>query len=319
MSATFVRYRRLIWVVWLFAALLFLAVGQPLLYGLVIPLSAALLALIPGLVPSATRRVDARDLWVVLGMYVGVVALCYVAFQIFTQGRVVGLFLCYAAGLLVGVIGPVVYTVWRRGRPLSDLGLRLDNLREVIPLALALAAVQFFLTLYGYALPVDPVDWVPLAAMSVMVGLFEAVFFRGFIQTRLSASFGSVAGTAAAAGLYALYHVGYGMGGGEMIFLFGLGVLYAVAFATVKNVLVLWPLLIPMGAFFNNLRAGGFELPWAAILGFVDVLVVMFAIVWFAHRKERRAARHPMKQATEAARPAAQRGHRPAGRAKLGS
>lgn len=308
MSSVLVRYRRIVWVAWLVGALLFLEVGQPLLYGLVVPLSAGILVLIPGLAPGGTRRVDTRDLWVVLGMYGGVVALFYAAFQVFTQDRVLGLFLCHAAGLLLGVVGPVVYMVWRRGRPLSDLGLRLDNWREVVPLALALATVQFFLTLYGYALPTRAVDWVPLAVMSLMVGLFEAVFFRGFIQTRLSASFGSVAGTAAAAGLYALYHVGYGMGAQEMMFLFGLGVVYAVAFATVRNVLVLWPLLIPMGTFFNNLRSGGFELPWASIFGFVDVLAVMVTVIWFARRKERRAATPPIEHADPALKEAERHG-----------
>ena len=39
-----------------------------------------------------------------------------------------------------------------------------------------------------------PVDWVPLLTMSLMVGLFEAIFFRGFIQTRLSAGLGLVPG-----------------------------------------------------------------------------------------------------------------------------
>ena len=47
-----------------------------------------------------------------------------------------------------------------------------------------------------------------------------------------------------AAALYALYHVGYGMMGREMIFLFGLGVTYAIAYRLVQNVLVLWPLLM---------------------------------------------------------------------------
>jgi membrane protease YdiL (CAAX protease family) len=285
------RNQRIVWVAWLVAALLFLAVGNPWVYGIGVPVSAGLLVVLaPGLVPSVKRRTDARDIGVVLAMYVGVVGLFYIAFQVFTQDRVLGLFLCYAAGLVLGVVGPVVYTVWSRHRPLADLGLRLDNWREVIPLGLALATVQFFLTLYGYSLPAKAVDWVPLAVMSLMVGLFEAVFFRGFIQTRLSVSVGPVAGTAAAAGLYALYHVGYGMGPTEMAFLFGLGLVYAIAYATVRNVLVLWPLLIPMGTFFNNLQSGGFDLPWAAIFGFVDVLAVMFTVVWLAYRRQKRAA-----------------------------
>jgi uncharacterized protein len=35
------------------------------------------------------------------------------------------------------------------------------------------------------------------------------------------------------------------MGSNELIFLTGLGVVYAMAFALARNVLILWPLLTP--------------------------------------------------------------------------
>jgi uncharacterized protein len=211
-NALLTRHKKIVWVTWLVAALLFLAVGNGLVYGLAIPLTAGLLVFIaPGLVPNTGRQVDGRDIRAVLLLYVGVVAALYLAFQVFTVQRTLGLFLCYAGGLILGVVGPVIYTVWRRGRPLVDLGLTMKNWRQAAGLGLVLGAVQFFLTLYGYSLPA-PADWVPLLTMSLMVGLFEAIFFRGFIQTRLSASFGPVPGVAAAAAMYALYHVGYGMG-----------------------------------------------------------------------------------------------------------
>jgi CAAX protease family protein len=287
-NALFARHKKLVWVSWLVAALLFLAVGNGLVYGLAIPLTAGLLVLLaPGLLPSTGRQVDGRDVRAVLLLYVGVVAALYLAFQVFTVQRTLGLFLCYAGGLILGVVGPVIYTVWRRGRPLADLGLTTKNWRQAAGLGLLLGAVQFFLTLYGYGLPA-PVDWVPLFTMSLMVGLFEAIFFRGFIQTRLSASFGPVPGVFAAAALYALYHVGYGMGPREMMFLFGLGLVYGIAYACVNSVLVLWPVLIPIGSFFNNLQSGNIDLPWAAIAGFVDVMALMFAAIWLAHRRERR-------------------------------
>lgn len=54
-----------------------------------------------------------------------------------------------------------------------------------------------------------------------------------------------------------LYHVGYGMGGDEMVFLFGLGVVYAVAYRLSENVLVLWPLLIPLGSLVRPARGRG--------------------------------------------------------------
>jgi membrane protease YdiL (CAAX protease family) len=303
MNALLAPRRRIIWVTWLIAALLFLAIGNGLIYGLAIPLTAGLLVLLaPGLVPSAGRHVDGRDIRAVLLLYVGVVAALYLAFQVFTVDRTLGLFLCYAAGLILGVVGPVIYTVWMRGRPLADLGLTSKNWRQAVGLGLVLGLIQFFLTLYGYDLPA-PVDWMPLLTMSLMVGLFEAIFFRGFIQTRLRASFGTVPGVVAAAALYALYHVGYGMGMREMAFLFGLGLVYGIAYACVNNVLVLWPVLIPLGSFYNNLQSGGFELPWAAIAGFVDVMGIMFAAIWIAHRRERRAVKSTADETSNTAAP----------------
>ncbi|AOT04050.1 hypothetical protein ASPU41_12700 [Arthrobacter sp. U41] len=263
---------------WLVAAVLLLAVLDLTFYGLVVPVSALLLAAVSG--PSAWRRqgVDKLDLAVVAALYIAVVVLFRVAFTVFTVTNVLGLFLCFGAGLVLGVAGPVFYTV-SRGRPLSDLGLWLGNWKPAVALGLILASLQFAITLFGYPLP-EPVGWVPLLVMSLTVGAFETVFFRGFIQTRLSASFGRAPGIAIAAALYAAYHVGYGMSGEGMVFLFGLGVIYAVAFALTRSFLVLWPLLTPLGSFFNNLNAGDIELPWAAILGFADVLGLMAASVW---------------------------------------
>jgi membrane protease YdiL (CAAX protease family) len=126
--------------------------------------------------------------------------------------------------------------------------------------------------------------------MALTVGLFESVFFRGFIQGRLEESFGPGPAVLGAAALYSLYHIGYGMPGRELLFLFGLGVVYAVAYRLTENVLVLWPLLTPLGSFFSQLQAGELsgQLPWASIAGFGDVLVVIGAVMLFAYRTQRR-------------------------------
>ena len=287
-----------LWAIWVVTALLLLDVLDLTVYGVLIPASALVLALaVPG--PPPTRNGlrdrpdrDRLDLIAIAVLYVAVLTLFRVAFTLFTTDRTAGLFLTFAAGLVLGVVCPIVYTVWYRDRNLADLGLRRDNWRPAVGLGLLFAAIQFALTLWGYHLP-GLVDWVPLLVMSLVVGLFEAIFFRGFIQMRLTASFGPVVGIGGAALLYGLYHVGYGMGGADIVFLFGLGVVYAVAFALVRNVLVIWPLLTPLGSLFNNLENGDIKLPWASIAGFVDVVGVMAVAIWLASRRQRRRTALP--------------------------
>jgi len=225
-------------------------------------------------------------------LYVVVVALLSVAFRGFGTERTVGLFLCFVLALVIGVAGPVYYTVWVQHRPLADLGLTWADRRRTVLLALLFGGVQFSITLWGYDLP-RPVDWVPLSSMALVVGVFESIFFRGFVQTRLQEHLGDVPGVLAAAAAYGAYHLGYGMGISEMVFLTGLGVVYATAWALTRSVVVLWPLLTPLGSFFAQVEGGDIELPWASIAGFADVLALMLVVLWLARRRIRRQAHVP--------------------------
>ena len=221
-------------------------------------------------------------------IYLAVVALFFAAFQLFGTDAVLGLFLCFAAGLVAGVAVPVVYTVWRRHRPLTSLGLGLHDLPADHRARIAVRRHPVRPHPVGLRPAGLGEDWVPLLVMALVVGIFESIFFRGFVQGRLVAMFGPGVGIAAAAGLYGLYHVGYGMGLDEMTFLLGLGVVYAIAYQLTSNLLVLWPLLTPLGSFFAQVDAGDIDLPWASILGFLDVAAVMITVIVIAHRHERR-------------------------------
>lgn len=281
-----------VWIAFPVIGLLAMAVMDLFWVGIAIPVLALALVVAQRARPLTGVRwvrtaIDRGDFVAIAVMYLLVVALFRTAFTGFGTDRVAGLFLSFGVGLILGVAGPVWYIVWYRHESLASLGIGRQNLAPTIAFGVLLAAVQFALTLWGYHLP-RPVDWVPLLVMSVVVGAFEAVFFRGFIQQRLEANLGVLPGTAAGAGLYAIYHVGYGMGMHEMVFLFGLGAIYAVAFRVTGNVLVLWPLLTPMGAFFNNLDTGDIDLPWASIAGFADVAAIMAAVLVFAYRHQRR-------------------------------
>ena len=115
-----------VWAAWVVGALLLLPVVGGAAYAVVVAATALVLTVwFPGRSRSATAA--GRDLVAIAVMYAAVVALLATAFRGFSTDHVAGLFLCFAGALLVGTVGPVVYTVWVCRRPLSDLGLRRDN------------------------------------------------------------------------------------------------------------------------------------------------------------------------------------------------
>ena len=283
-------WRVALWSAWVVVALLLLSSAGGAMFAVVVTGSALLLAAVPGVVPTSVTRRNRRELLVITAMYVVVVGLMRLAFSVFATADVTGLFLAFTGALAVGAAGPIVYTVWFRRGSLHDLGVRTDNWRSTAALALVFGGVQFAVTLWGVGLPADRENWIPLLVMSLVVGAFESIFFWGLVQKRLEAQFGPRVGIAAAAALYGLYHYGYGMGLNEIGFLFGLGVVYGVAFATARNLLVLWPLLTPLGPFFAGLEAGVIPLRWASILSFGDVLVLIVFVIVLAGRHEHSGA-----------------------------
>jgi hypothetical protein len=98
--------------------------------------------------------------------------------------------------------------------------------------------------------------------------LFEAIFFRGWLQLRFEEAFGLVPSLILGALCYSLYHVGYGMTWDEMLFLFGLGLVFAAFFRLTKNVAVLWPFYTPIGGLYTNLSEG-LRMPFEATYGFL--------------------------------------------------
>ena len=284
-----VPMRALLWSAYLVISLLLLVPIAGPAYPLVVGAGALLLALFAA--PRAfawSPRI--RDIAALLAMYLTCVALFYVAFQVVTVGSEMVLFVVFGAGLLLGVIGPLVHVVAVQGRPLADLGLTRARLPMTLALSVVLAVLQaaitFPLVTFG-----APDSWLPLLVLALTVGFFEAIFFRGYMLAILEPMLGVMPAVAVAALLYALYHAGYGMGSEEMLFLGGLGLVYTIAYALARNVFVLWPLLTPLGSFFANVRGGEIEMPMIAILGFVDVLGLMAAAIYITWRWTRQRLR----------------------------
>jgi membrane protease YdiL (CAAX protease family) len=220
-----------------------------------------------------------RDTWVALGSYLLVVAGLYTAFQIFTTDHVAANFITFGPVTLagLGVALPVLYTKLVRRRSLADLGLTTRQLIPSLVLSLVLGWDTYRNTLVGMDI-VYTAQLVPLITMVLAVGLFEAIFFRGWLQLRFEAAFGLVPGLLLGALCYSLYHLGYGMAPGEMLYLFGLGLVFGAFFRLVENIFVLWPLYTPVGSLFSNL-SDGLTMPFEATYGFLITLGLMLAVI----------------------------------------
>lgn len=223
-----------------------------------------------------------RDTWAALLSYILVVLGLYTAFQVFTIERVAANFITFGpitlAGL--GIAVPIIYTVFGRKNSLATLGLTAERLIPSLVLSLLLG----WDTYRNTVAPMN-VSWtrneIPLITMALAVGLFEAIFFRGWLQLRFEKAFGLIPGLILGAGCYSLYHIGYGMDSGELLFLFGLGLTFGAFFRLTKNIFLLWPFYTPVGSIYTNLSEG-LSLPFDATYGFLITIGLMIAVIVWA-------------------------------------
>lgn len=241
----------------------------------------------------AFRWQPSKDLLAIVVSWVLVVTALYAA--TFLVGSEVaggmayfGLYAVLGATIF-GIGIPLYWTVVVRKRPVSDLGLTRERLALSVILQLAFAALQFVGAYRDLEIPAWD-SLLPLVALALAIGFFEAIFWRGWVLLRLEECFGLIPAIAIGSILYSLYHIGYGMPASEMFFLFFIGVMYAVAFRLTKSVFMLWPVFQPMGQLVTLIK-DGLSLPLLASLGFIEVLALMWVLIWLANKYDKKQRR----------------------------
>jgi membrane protease YdiL (CAAX protease family) len=194
--------------------------------------------------------------------------------------------LTFLTATLFGVGLPIYWVVIGRRRPLADLGLHTRWLGLSLVLQLVLATGLFRFAFGTIDLP-DLARLLPLVVLSLALGFFEAIFWRGWVLLRLEESFGLIPALFLSALMYTSYQIGYGFSPMDIVLMFFLGLIYATAFRLTKSIFVLWPAFQPIGQLAILLRSG-MQLPLISTLGFLEVLVVMFLLVWLASRFARK-------------------------------
>lgn len=257
----------------------------------------------------ALRWNPSKDLAVVLLSWILVVGGLYTSTVIVGSSAWGGMayFCLYAilTATLFGIGIPLVWMVVIRKRSLADLGITRKHLGISLLLQLPLVSFEIYGMLTGGSLPAFE-KFLPLAALALCIGLFEAIFWRGWVLMRLEEAFGFLPAALLGSVLYAAYHVGYGMPVSEMVFLFFIGLMYAAIFRLTRNIFILWPVFQPAGQLITLLK-DGLDLPLIASLGFFEVLLGMGVLIWLASRYAKkaglRANRTIGKPGLEASRP----------------
>lgn len=222
-----------------------------------------------------------KDLMIVVISLLLVTAGIALATRIIGQNEHGGMayFIIYAvlSILLCGISLPVYWTVVARQRPLSDLGMSKKWLHRSHFIQLIFALLQFVGLLGAIKFP--PLErLLPLMGLALFIGFFEAIFWRGWVQTRLEASLGIAPAVILSAVLYALHYLAYGSSLTDLLSLFFAGVLYGIVFRLTRNVLIIWPIFQPMRLLVNLISNGTtVSLPlvfglfgvWCLILGLI--------------------------------------------------
>ena len=223
-----------------------------------------------------------KDLLTVILSWLFVVGTLYAAFQIFTTEMVALNFITFGFGtiFLCGISFPLIYMKVIKRKGIDSLGISKHRILTSIGLGILLSVIQYSQTIVKITLP-EIQHLVPLITMVLAVGLFENIFFRGWMQQRFEDAFGVIPSVLLASIFYSLYHIGYGMTWSEIYVLFYIGLFFAIVFRLTQNIFILFPFLTPSGALYTNIKEG-LLMPFEATYGFVIVIVLsVMTIIYF--------------------------------------
>jgi membrane protease YdiL (CAAX protease family) len=178
------------------------------------------------------------------------------------------------------VLLPAFYVLVVRGEGLGALGITARRWRLALAISAFLAAGSF----PGLLRAAHPgVDLAPHLLVNALA-LWEPFFVFGWLQLRFERAFGVLPGVVLAALCFGAYHLGT-FPPPAVLSLVGFGLLYAALFRAIgSNLLVLWPLVWPVGGGIGTLQ-GGFAFGWASVPGAVVLLLAQAAaIMVFARR-----------------------------------
>lgn len=187
--------------------------------------------------------------------------------------------------LVLGVAVPLWFVLVLQGGKLADLGITRRRLPLMLGISLVLAVLQGLLFSQEAGIPLQfNGNQIPALAFILVSGIFELVFFYGYLQGEFEKAFGLIPSILLAALAYSAHHIGFQPG--AYMELFFVGILYIGIFrAAGRNAFVLYPFAWGVGACWDVLLDDQISSPsfrwWVAL----TLLGLTLAAFWFFHRR----------------------------------
>ncbi|MEA1965265.1 MAG: CPBP family intramembrane glutamic endopeptidase [Candidatus Aerophobetes bacterium] len=227
-----------------------------------------------------------------IAAWVGIVIANYVGYHLIENWALQFLVTSIISVFLLGIALPIYWTV-RKSKSLSEIGIMRKYLLLSLVLCFLIAAFEYYGTIVKMNIMLPAVDVLaPLVVVAIVAGFFEALFFRGWMQLRFEESFGIMPSIFLSAVFYSLYHIGYPgwIDVETLITLFIVGIVFSAIFRITKNIFIIWPFTIPVGAVYDMLKHETY-FPFEAIYG--NLVIVFFIICLFVYVRRLKKASAP--------------------------
>lgn len=195
----------------------------------------------------------------ILGSLVIISSIVLLLFAADTIANRIGFFIVRDI-IMVFVLGyafPLYYTKIIKNEAFSELGIKKENWLPSIILNVVFAIFLLFQFIF---LSDEEVEILlsskaigPIFYLMVM-GIFEIIFFYGFLRQKFEDAFGIIPGIVLAALFYSFHHIGFQP---EFFKLFFVGIMYASVFRITKNALAIYPFFWGIGATWDVLVSFG--------------------------------------------------------------
>ena len=156
----------------------------------------------------------------------------------------------------LGFVLPIFYTLYMEKQPLSSLGLTLKHWHLMLLISLLLAGMLVFVFAKETEGPIQVQGSAGGVLYIMVAGIFEMLFFYGFLQIHFEKAFGIIPAILLAALFYSFHHAGFQP---EFTSLFFVGVFYMSIFRVAGSLLVLYPFAWGTGALWDVLVDFGMD------------------------------------------------------------